>query len=142
MVKVQDFTAGNFEENIQHMGERVAEYKEGRDVRSAPEREIVKEALKYEPQAAPLPAGTSGSDDGSLAAPGNAARIPLAPDYMHGGDAEGMREAVERLAETALCGDLKGSLKDARKLSPYLEDAFHDALVDKVFPEMKKRGLI
>ena len=143
MVKVQDFTAGNFEQNVQRLGERVEEYKEATGAHpETPEREIVKEALKYEPQ--PISPGVPALEEEALRqAQGGHNEVPsLLPDYFEGGDENGMREAVERLAETALHGDLKHSLMEARKLSPYLEDAFHDALVDKVFPEMKKRGLI
>lgn len=142
MVKVQDFTAENFEQNLRHLGERVSEYKETTAPRpEVPEREIVKEALKHEPQGAP---GSVPPEEEALrqAQGGHNEGASLLPDYFEGGDEDGMREAVQRLAETALHGNLKSSLAAARKLSPYLEDAFHDALMDKVFPEMKKRGLI
>ncbi len=141
MVKVQDFSAANFEQSVRHVEERVGAYKEIAALHpETPEREIVKEALKFEPspQAAPASAGTQANDD----APSGSSVTSLLPDYFEGGDQNGMREAVMRLAEVALHGDLKGALQDARKFSPYLEDAFHDALVDKVLPEMKKRGLI
>lgn len=137
MVKVQDFAAEGFEKNIQHAGERVREYKESPSFREAPEREVVKKS--FQPQVAPPPSpGVSQAAQDQDVQDSSS----FLPDYFLGGDEDGMKEAVLRLAETALHGDLEKSLKDARKLSPYLEDAFHDALVDKLVPEMQRRGLI
>ncbi|MEK7077088.1 MAG: hypothetical protein AAB967_02555 [Patescibacteria group bacterium] len=147
MVKVQDFSGppvgGGFEKNIQHAGERVRVYKENPSFREAPEREVVKKSFQPQVVPPPSPGVPPAAGDGS----GNEQGLSedaefFLPDYFLGGDADGMKEAVLRLAETALHGDLEKSLKDARKLSPYLEDAFHDALVDKLVPEMRKRGLL
>ena len=145
MVKVQDFSAANFEQNLGHVEGRVATYKEalrqaqGEIPSEISEREVVKEALKFESQIVLGAQTSSGNDDG---VPSQSANTSFLPDYFEGGDEDGMREAVIRLADTALRGNLKHALSEARKLSPYLEDAFHDALVDKILPEMKKRGLI
>ena len=37
---------------------------------------------------------------------------------------------------------LEVALKEAGKQTPFIEDAFHDALVDKLLPELKKRGIV
>ncbi len=142
MVKVQDFSAEGFEKNIQHAGERVRAYRESPNFREAPEREVVKKSFQLEGSFpfSGVPQSSSVSD--SARDGGDEEQASFLPDYFLGGDSDGMREAVLRLAETALHGDLEKSLKDARKLSPYLEDAFHDALVDKLVPEMRRRGLI
>lgn len=137
MVKVQDFSAEGFEKNIQHAGERVRAYKENPSFREAPEREVVKKSFQLG-ASPPLPPGVSQVAQDQDVQDSSS----FLPDYFLGGDADGMREAVLRLAEIALHGDLEKSLKDARKLSPYLEDAFHDALVDKLVPEMQRRGLL
>ncbi|MAF79689.1 hypothetical protein CL629_01270 [bacterium] len=143
MVKVQHFTE-NFEQNVQHAGERVQEYKESPDFREAPKREVVKKSLRQEKAPLPPPPSASQDEDDDVKkekdSPEN--MNSFLPDYFNGGDAEGMGEAVGRLAETALHGNLEKSLKDARKLTPFLEDAFHDSLVDKLLPEMKRRGII
>lgn len=133
MVKVQDFSAEGFEKNIQHAGERVRVYKENPSFREAPEREVVKKSFQSQVALPPSSGAPEIAEEDTS---------PFLPDYFLGGDADGMKEAVLRLVETALHGDLEKSLKDARKLSPYLEDAFHDALVDKLVPEMQRRGLI
>lgn len=141
MVKIQDFSGppvgGGFEKNIQHAGERVQTYKESPSFREAPEREVVKKS--FQPQATPPPSSGASQVAQDQDVQDSSSFLP---DYFLGGDSDGMREAVTRLAEIALHGDLEKSLKDARKLSPYLEDAFHDALVDKLVPEMRRRGMI
>ena len=142
MVKVQHFTE-NFEQNVQHAGERVEQYKESSDFRKAPEREVVKKSFRRE-QAPPSPPPNASKDDKDEKKKKDSAEEvgSFLPDYFEGGDVEGMKDAVGRLTDTALHGSLEKSLKDARKLTPFLEDAFHDALVDKLLPEMKKRGLL
>jgi len=142
MVKVQDFSAEGFEKNIQHVEERVRAYKESPSFREAPEQEVVKKSFQLEASLPSLRASQSSVMSGSAQDDESGKQESFLPDYFLGGDLDGMREAIMRLAETALHGDLEKSLKDARKLSPYLEDAFHDALVDKIVPEMQRRGMI
>ena len=38
--------------------------------------------------------------------------------------------------------DITKAVNEARKYPPFVEDAFHDALIDKFLPELKKRGII
>lgn len=133
--------SGNYEQNIGHVAERVAAERERTEFRKVPERKVVKEALKREPTS--RLSSVSDGDEGAPQQPQDASGgISLLPDYFQGGSDVGMADAVERLAQTALHGDLKKSLREARKLSPYLEDAFHDALIDKVLPLMKERGVL
>ena len=49
---------------------------------------------------------------------------------------------MEHLLQIATDDDVVKAVKEAKKYPPFIEDAFHDALIDKFLPEMKKRGII
>lgn len=55
---------------------------------------------------------------------------------------ENIRLEVRRLINLVFKDGLESALKEARRKQPFIEDAFHDALVDKLLPELRKRGLI
>jgi len=61
------------------------------------------------------------------------------PEYMNEAPAELKLEAEKILDITWHKGIVAG-LKEARKKGPLVLDAFHDALVDKFYGELKKRG--
>ncbi len=128
MVKVKNFS-GNIEKDLNSLGKAVEKTRE-RVGESHKEREIVKESIK----SLPVGGGVSGS--------GNGTPTP-SPNYLKGssGD-EGVREKVEELVEMTLRDGLEKGLREAKKQTPFIEDAYHDALVDKLLPELKKRGLI
>ena len=50
--------------------------------------------------------------------------------------------AVEELLELSLHKGIEQGLKEARKAGPFMLDAFHDALIDKLYPELQKRGVV
>lgn len=66
---------------------------------------------------------------------------PVLPKYMQDAPAAAKLE-VERLIDFAFHKGLMAAVDKAKKDSPYLLDAFHDALTDKLYGEMKKRGII
>ncbi|MEK7520824.1 MAG: hypothetical protein AAB560_01980 [Patescibacteria group bacterium] len=49
---------------------------------------------------------------------------------------------VNQLVNQALSDGLTAAIKEARESSPYILDAFHDALVDKLHEELVKRNII
>ncbi|MBI5147638.1 MAG: hypothetical protein HZA37_00580 [Parcubacteria group bacterium] len=52
------------------------------------------------------------------------------------------RNKVGQLVNKALSDGLAAAIKEAREGSPYVLDAFHDALVDKLHEELVKRKII
>jgi len=49
---------------------------------------------------------------------------------------------VARLVDIVFAKGLAAGVREAKRQPPFVEDAFHDALVDKLLPELKKRGII
>lgn len=51
-------------------------------------------------------------------------------------------EEVNRLVSLIPSKGIKAAIAEAKKLDPFLLDAFHDALVDKLYHELANRGLV
>lgn len=49
---------------------------------------------------------------------------------------------VEKLLDLALHHGIKRAADEAKKMNPIEMDAFHDALTDKLYTELKQRGLL
>ncbi len=86
---------------------------------------------KFPVSSAPVPApGAPASDDASHL-PGYFAK-----------ESPQIKMKVEKLLDLALHHGIKRAADEARKMSPIEMDAFHDALTDKLYAELKTRGLL
>ena len=95
-------------------------------------KEAVKTVIKEQmPSAQPAttPAAPAPKDAGHL------------PGYMAKESPE-LKLKVEKLLDLALRHGLKRAADEARGLNPIEVDAFHDALTDKLYGELKSRGLL
>ena len=77
--------------------------------------------------------------------PGTSPAVPqddtsLLPGYAVQAPAD-IKLEVENLLDEAFHGGLVDAIKKARKSSPFVLDAFHDALTGKLYEEFKERGL-
>lgn len=65
------------------------------------------------------------------------------PVYMVGDQSsDEVKATVMSLLETTLKNGLLRGLRASRKYSPFVQDAFHDALIDKLLPELERRGFL
>jgi hypothetical protein len=84
---------------------------------------------------------------GGPATPGASPTIPPAPAsgslpaYLDKESPE-VKLKVEKLLDMALHKGIKASVGEAKNNSPLVIDAFHDALTDKLYNELKSRGLL
>lgn len=74
---------------------------------------------------------------GSKSAP---SKSPL-PDYAEASGAKTKLE-IEYFLDLAFHQGLDKAVSEARKSSPFVLDAFHDALAGKLYPELKNRGIL
>lgn len=65
----------------------------------------------------------------------------LLPDYVKSAPPEAKLQ-VEKLLEISLQKGIVEATEEAKKGDPYVLDAFHDALVEKLYPELRRRGLV
>ncbi|MEK9154996.1 MAG: hypothetical protein AAB596_02950 [Patescibacteria group bacterium] len=63
------------------------------------------------------------------------------PDYLKNSSSETKLE-VEKLIDSVFHQGLAKAVNEAKNSNPAILDAFHDALVDKLYDELKKRNLL
>ena len=101
-------------------------------------RELVRTALieKMSP-GAPLPQTSTASTIQTKAVP----QAKKTASYLDDLDEETI-EKVNQLIEYAFAKGIKKALARAYENDPAVADAFHDALVDKLYAELKTRGVV
>jgi len=125
----------NLEKGLAKIGHRVAENIERGELRALPEREAIKRSIQSIAEMIP-PASSAPHNPPQSSS-------PHLPAYMNDdGVTDDMRRAVERLVAIALGDDLEKAVKESKKYPAFIEDAFHDALVDKLVPELKEKGIL
>jgi hypothetical protein len=104
-------------------------------------REELKETLEtYAAEIAPAPVAPE-----TAPAPSAAAEAPLnvLPNYAAGDAvAPAVKLEVERLIDIVFDKGLDAGIRESKRHLPFVQDLFHDALVDKLLPELEKRGII
>lgn len=151
MVLVQNFSAKSqpagenrasaLEKNLAAIADRVKEQSGTLPEDTPLDRSTVKEALRTWDVSAPP--GVDEDESGSAgAAAGHKPDPSLLPKYLADGANPEAAHEVSILLDLAIHGDVRKALRVARKRTPFVEDAFHDALVDNVLPQMRQRGLI
>lgn len=107
------------ESDIERIQQRLSEFKELPEARDMSEPQMVKKAVE---SFAPQPSGdvsTPATDE----APSDADR------------------EVEELLKTVFESGLEQAVSAASRMHPYVMDAFHDAIVGKLYRELEKRGI-
>ncbi|MBI5732803.1 hypothetical protein HY967_02475 [Candidatus Jorgensenbacteria bacterium] len=131
----------NFNEQLEHDLERLSvEIKDQRTDQNGEalaEREVLKRSIQSLSEKLPVNAPVvsvepqKSDENGSLPS-------YLALDKNH----PEVKREVEGLVGIVFQEGLDKAINTARTRSPFVEDAFHDALVDRLLPELKKRGII
>lgn len=127
------FNHNTLEQDIERLGREVARKKEAPEYKGLSKREIIRQTLQPVIQkagegTAPAPTSVSGEDS-------------VLPDYLKHSSPE-IKLKVEKLIDSVFHEGLAKTAKEARKAGPFILDAFHDALTDKLYDELKKRKLI
>jgi len=128
----------NFSENLEKSLDRIGQGIKNNKIeigRETEKREIVKQSIKQiaETESENLPKEEiekSLKEDANL------------PSYLNVDTDEKIKKEVEKLITVVLKEGLEKGLKLAKKKSAFVEDAFHDALTEKLLPELEKRGII
>ena len=108
------------------------------------EQELVKEAirafpeLKNQPQAAP--AANAAAQTAAADQSAENASSPL-PAYAQNAPAE-VKLEIEYLLDIAFKKGIGTALTESQKSPAFVQDAFHDALAGRLYPELQKRGIV
>ncbi len=144
MVQIQNFSE-NLEKSFARLGREVQKNFETPEFQGVPEREVVKQTIRSlaETVSVPPPEPEETTPPPPLSGAPSVPRDNLLPSYMATGDSsEDVKNSVERLVQMVFDEDVEKAVTEAKRYSAFIEDAFHDALTDKVLPELKKRGII
>jgi len=112
---------------------------EAKDAKNVEGLDAVKEAIRAFPQL-----DRDASDDNGVPTPVTDARAfsnsPL-PAYAQNASPE-IRLEIEYLLDIALHKGISSALSESAKSPYFVQDAFHDALAGRLYPELQKRGLV
>jgi hypothetical protein len=118
------------ESDMSRLKEEILKHKENPELQGTGDREIVRMALRSVSDA-PAPAVPASSSTQS----------PYLPSYAESASPAAKLE-IEYLVDLALREGIAKANATASKSSPFILDAFHDALSGKLYPELQRRKLV
>ncbi len=139
MPEESSFEYAALEADMKRLAEQIQSEREHPDHETKSERELVREAIRVFPNLqgsqnkvpAPAPVSAPLADD---------AQNPL-PDYAKDAPAE-VKLEIEYLCDVALRKGISAAMSESGKSPYFVQDAFHDALAGKLYPELQKRGIV
>lgn len=115
------------EEDMHRLAAEVLAHRERPENRGVGDEELLKRSLQG--------IAPTGEEPES---PSRAAPLPAYTQEI----SDEMKLEIEHLLDLAFHEGIMKANEAAKKSSPYLIDAFHDSLVGRLYPELKKRGLL
>ncbi|HEY4523692.1 MAG TPA: hypothetical protein VJK04_02355 [Candidatus Paceibacterota bacterium] len=126
------FSEKPLESDIERLSQEVKEVKKQPEFQHAPPKEIIKQSLRsLSGSSAQLPSNNGAQNDD----------VALFPNYMQSAQAADRAE-LQQLIQMSLRDGFEAGIREARKHGAFMVDAIHDALSEKVYPELKRRGVL
>jgi len=109
--------------------------------RELTEKEIVKRSIQS--FAAAVPAATPSPGSVQSQSSDEKENVNLLPAYLKDKtDNRYVKLEIEKLIDIVFHENLEKAIAESKRHPAFVQDAFHDSLVDKLLPELKKRGAI
>lgn len=124
------------EQDIERLSVEVQNYRDKPEMKDASEQELLKEAIR----AFPKIENTNNASQANVAQP-QSSNSSFLPNYAEDAPVETKLE-IEYLIDCVFKDGLQKALKEANNSPFFVQDAFHDALVKRLYPELKKRGIV
>lgn len=124
------------ETDIARLAEEVKSQRERPELKNAAERELLKEAIRAFPE---LKQAQGSPTTPPPPAPPQS-QGPL-PSYASDAPAE-VKLEIEYLLDVALRQGIGKALSESKKSPYFVQDAFHDALAGRLYPELLRRGIV
>ena len=129
------FNHTTLEQDIKRLSEAVTEKKNLPEYKTTAYRELIKQTIqplvkKVDYTAAAAPSPQTDDSHGSVL-----------PAYLEEASPE-VKLQVEKLIDSVFHEGLSKAVAKAESAGSFILDAFHDALADKLYDELKKRKLI
>jgi hypothetical protein len=131
---MDQFNHNIIEQDIERLSKEIAEKKKLPEYKEIPERELIKQTLQ------PL-VKQAISDKEQATREEKETEEQIIPDYLKDSPPE-IKLRVEKLVDSVFHQGIEKTVKEAKQAGPFILDAFHDALTDKLYDELKKRNLI
>jgi len=128
----QSFEHAALEADIKVLAEEIKRHGETPEGGNLAGKELLKQVIQSLPTAAP--------QDQAVSPPPSSAKGSL-PDYAQSASAE-VKLEIEYLLDVAFHHGIAKANAEAKQSPPFVLDAFHDALAGKLYPELKRRGLM
>ncbi len=125
-----EFKHEALEADMQHLAAEIQKFRERPELREASGEEMLKKSIQ----------SLSPAQLQDEAKQGEPSAGPL-PSYTKAVSAETKLE-IEYLLDLAFHKGISTANAEAAKSSPFVLDAFHDALVGKLYPELQRRGIV
>ena len=132
------------ESDIQHLATEISGQRERPEMQNFAEQELIKEAIRAFPESArdakhqsQAAANDANATQGAAISDANS---PL-PAYAQTASAE-VKLEIEYLLDIALKKGIGPALEESQKSPSFVQDAFHDALAGRLYPELQKRGIV
>lgn len=123
------FEHETLEADIKALAQEVQKRRELPENRGASDQELLKKAIRALP---PVSTATE---------PASQSRTSPLPQYAQSASPE-VRLEIEYLIDLALHAGIGKAAAEAKKSPDFVQDAFHDALAGKLYPEFQKRGIL
>lgn len=120
------------EADIKRLSQEITEKRNMVNYKEVPEKELVKQTLE------PLIKQPYIQSEQQLAQSRKQTKKTFLPDYLKSSPEE-IKIQVEKLVDLVFHQGISKTIKEAQKAGPFVLDAFHDALTDKLYDELKKR---
>ena len=122
------------EQDIERLSRQIKENKNNPEFKEISERELVKRSLGpiVRKQILGQPIDFS---------PAKPFQTTILPDYLIDAPDE-IKIKVEKLIDMTFHQGIEKTVEEAQKFGPFILDAYHDALTDKLHAELKERKLI
>ncbi len=133
------------EADIAALASEIKNRRESVTVQNYSERELVREAIRAFPHLErPLPSPTAAAPTPTAPAapaPDAPSSRGVLPEYAEHAAPE-VKLEIEYLLDVALTKGIGKALAESHRSPYFVQDAFHDALAGKLYPELQKRGIV
>lgn len=124
-----EFEHRALEDDLTHLAREVGKHQEAPETRHLAGEALLKKSIQ----------SFTDTNNGPVVTPTDL-QNPL-PQYVDNASAE-TKLQVEYLLDIAFHQGILKADREARKANPFVLDAFHDALVKKLYPHMQERGVL
>lgn len=126
------FEHAALEADIKVLAQEIGRYRELPETSSLGEKDLLKRAIRA------FPAAPTGDEKTPSERPSS--KSPL-PQYAQDSSPE-VKLEIEYLLDLAFHLGLARAVRESKKSPDFVQDAFHDALAGRLYPELKRMGIL